>query len=146
MPQLDVVDRGIEFGLKSKDDKPKCTSSRAGSNLYDAGAGLKLPSARFTTGQAMRLSHPGDVAHSTDPAAFSTAKSRRAPRAAKFSRQPHPLAANALPRSRPPCLLHVSDNQNWNRTLPDQAGDAVSGLDESSSPRLGDGRWPANLV
>ncbi len=148
-PQLDVVDRGTEFGLEIKDDdKTEVHVFQGKVELYDAGAGPAAAARQeLTTGQALRMSHPGQVSSiPVDPAAFSTARDLAERQRKQIQRrQDDWLAASEALRHDPGLLVYYTfqDNQTWSRVLQNQVRDGRQGHDGAIVGCLGmAGRWP----
>lgn len=148
-PQLDVVDRGTEFGLDIRDDdKTEVHVFQGKVELYDPGAG---PAAtvrqELTTGQGVRLTHPGEVSSiPVDPTGFSTVQDLAERQRREMQRRQRSwLAASEALRHDPGLLVYFTfqANPTWSRLLPNQAARHPQPQQGAVVGCLWDtGRWP----
>jgi hypothetical protein len=126
-PQLDLVDRGTEFGLRvGGKGNTEVHVFHGKVELYDPGSsGAGLEGKALTTGQGLQLDGPGAVRGiEPDPAAFKTAQELAVLSKAELQRRQQEWAmASAAARRDPSVALYYpfQPEQPWSRTLLDQA-------------------------
>jgi hypothetical protein len=125
-PQLDLVDRGTEFGLEvAAGGKTEVHVFQGKVDLYDAGTDREAkPRQEVTTGQGVRLEGPGVRVIAPNPAAFRTARelAEQALEETRRRQRAWQGASEAL-RKDPDLLVYYTfqAEKPWSRTLTDQA-------------------------
>jgi hypothetical protein len=147
-PDLDLVDRGTEFGLQvGTGHRTEVHVFRGKVDLYDPGAPHEAPRRELTTGQGVCLDGPGNVRPiGLNPAAFQTAESlaARSQKETELRQQKWREACEELRRD-PSLLVYYTfqPGQPWSRTLPDQTDGRRSPHDGAIvGCAWGAGRWP----
>jgi ferric-dicitrate binding protein FerR (iron transport regulator) len=136
-PQIDLVDRGTEFGLQvGEGDKTDVHVFQGKVELHGPESGpahAPLPHRELTTGHGVHLEGAGvESPIQADPGIFRTARylAKRSEEQAHRRQQDWLAARNALRRD--PALLVYYDFQTeetWSRTVPDVAGDGKQAHD-----------------
>jgi hypothetical protein len=147
-PQLDLVDRGTEFGLQvNRGGKTDVHVFQGKVELYDAGSHQDAaPRQELTTGRSLSVDGSGAASPiASNPGAFLTAKELAVRSAAETRRRQRDwLAASEVLRRDPSLLVYYTfqNDQSWNRTLPNQASSQRSGDGTIVGCAWGNGRWP----
>jgi hypothetical protein len=128
-PQLDLVDRGTEFGLQvNADNQTEVQVFQGKVDLYDSGSNRALATPKaLTSGHGVRQDRPGE-AHEipANPAAFLTAQELAARSQQEIQvRQQSWLTASQQLRKDPSLLAYYTfqPEHTWSQTLADQVLD-----------------------
>ena len=149
-PQIDLVDRGTEFGIQvGEGDKTDVHVFQGKVELHGPEPGAvraPMPTRELTTGHGVHLEGAGvENPIPADPGIFRTARylAKRSEDEAKRHQQNWLAARDALRKD--PALVVYYDFQTketWSRTLPDVAGDGKPTHDGAIvGCSWGQGRW-----
>jgi ferric-dicitrate binding protein FerR (iron transport regulator) len=149
-PQIDLVDRGTEFGLQvGEGDKTDVHVFQGKVELHGPEPGParpQMPTRELTTGRGVHLEGAGvESAIRADPGIFRTARylAKRSEEQAQ-RRQKDWLAARDTLRKDPALVVYYDfqTKETWSRTLPDVAGDGKQSHDGAIvGCSWGQGRW-----
>jgi hypothetical protein len=146
-PQLNLVDRGTEFGLRvGADERTEVHVFKGQVDLY-SGPRTAAPLKELTTGKGVRVDGPGELKPiPTDPDGFQTAEGLAAlSTAVAAERLGDWIRASEAARRMDGLVVYYTfqPQQAWSRTLPDQA---PGRLPEQDGAVVGaawaTGRWP----